>query len=123
MLLRQDAVFRQHYDSFSPGSDQLQLMRQLTGKRLVVLFGRWCHDSQREVPKLLKLLTQSNVALERLTLIAVDRQKTTPDQLEQPFDLKYTPTIILFDQQAELGRIIETPQQGIAEDLAAMLSP
>ncbi|WP_166838506.1 hypothetical protein [Rheinheimera pleomorphica] len=95
-------------------------MQALSGTSLVVLFGSWCHDSEREVPRLLKLIDQSGVELESLQLQGVDRRKQHPENLHNQFALRYTPTIIVLRDGNELGRIIEKPQRSLAADLAAL---
>jgi hypothetical protein len=88
---------------------------------LLVLFGTWCHDSEREVPRLLKLLDLSDVELESLSLHGVNYNKQEPNNLHRQYDLKYSPTIILLQGEDELGRIVEKPILSIGEDLASFV--
>ena len=117
-LLAQYPPFAAEYSRYQPDAAEVQQIQNLQGLQLVVLFGTWCHDSEREVPRLLKLLQQANVATDNLQLQAVNRQKQHPQQLHSYYNLKYTPTIIVLQNGKELGRIIERPQQSLAEDLA-----
>ena len=95
-------------------------MKKLEGLSVLVLFGTWCHDSERDVPRLLKLLEQSQVKIKELKLVGVNYNKQDPEGLHRDFDLRYTSTIILLDGDRELGRIVERPNVSIGEDLAAM---
>ena len=81
-LLAQYPAFASEYARYQPSADALAQMQQLQGLQLVVLYGSWCHDSEREVPRLLKLLQQSNVALSSLQLAPVNQQKQHPVQSE-----------------------------------------
>lgn len=117
-LLAQYPPFAAEYSRYQPDAAEVQQIQNLQGLQLVVLFGTWCHDSEREVPRLLKLLQQANVATDNLQLQAVNRQKQHPQQLHSYYNLKYTPTIIVLQNGKELGRIIERPQQSLAGDLA-----
>ena len=117
-LLKQYPPFAAEYARYQPDAIAIEQMQRLQGLQLVVLFGTWCHDSEREVPRLLKLLQQVNIATDNLQLQAVNRQKQHPQQLHSHYNLKYTPTIIVLQNGKELGRIIERPQQSLAEDLA-----
>ncbi|MEM0515605.1 thioredoxin [Pseudoalteromonas sp. YIC-827] len=74
-LLGEYKTFASAYDDFAPSNDELAQMHKLKGKSLLVLFGTWCHDSEREVPRLLKLLALSKVELAKLELVAVDYNK------------------------------------------------
>lgn len=120
-LLARFPQFKAQYLSYQPSALELQAIKHIQGKRLVVLFGTWCHDSEREVPRLLKTLALANVKLASLQLLGVGPNKELPGADHQKFRLRYTPTFILFDAQQELGRIIERPQRTLAEDLEAML--
>jgi thioredoxin 1 len=87
-----------------------------------IYFATWCHDSEREVPKLLKLL-QGNKQISA-TLIALDYQKEDPQQLAKDNDVKYTPTIIVYRDESkteELGRIIERPNTSLVADINQLL--
>ncbi|MFT2089987.1 thioredoxin [Paraglaciecola sp. 2405UD69-4] len=117
-LLADYPEFQASYNEFEPSNSDLKAMKSLEGKSIVVLFGTWCHDSEREVPRLLKLLDSSSVTLDNLQLVAVDRSKQEPGNRHSEFALKYTPTIILLDSGKEIGRVIERPKISLAEDLA-----
>ncbi len=116
-LLASEEKFAAEFNEFQVNEDDLARMKLLEGKRLVVLFGTWCPDSQREVPRLLKLIEQSGVKLAKLELVAVDREKQDPDGLHRQFDLKYTPTFVVMDGDKELLRVVEKPEKSLAEDL------
>lgn len=121
-LISEYPQFQSMYDSYEPSDTELTAIKSIEGKSLMVLFGTWCHDSEREVPRLLKLLQVADVKLEELSLIGVDRNKQEPGNRHSQFALKYTPTIILLDGDKELGRVIEKPQVSLGEDLETFVS-
>ncbi|HXI11357.1 MAG TPA: HEAT repeat domain-containing protein [Thermoanaerobaculia bacterium] len=88
------------------------------GDRLEVYLGTWCDDSQREVPRLLKIL-ESLETVHKTTLpvsyVAVDRSKKKPEALLQNKSIEKVATFILFRGNEEIGRIVETPD-GLLED-------
>ena len=53
--------------------------------------------------------------------IAVTKKKTDPNMLSERWNLKYTPTFIIFRKGQEFGRIIEEPIQHLEEDLVSIL--
>ena len=120
-LLEQYPQFKTEFDNYQPSATDLVAVQSLQGKKLVVLFGTWCHDSEREVPRLLKLLDKSAVKLKDVQLVAVNHDKQEPSNLHSLYNLKYTPTIILLDGNHELGRIIEKPIVSLGQDLAGFL--
>ncbi|MFQ3197696.1 MAG: thioredoxin 1 [Paraglaciecola sp.] len=121
VLLAQFPQFNTQYHSYQPTPDELQAIKRIEGKTLVVLFGTWCHDSEREVPRLLKTLALADVNLSALQLLAVNPSKQLPGAAQRAYDLRYTPTFILFEGDRELGRIIERPAVTLAQDLAALV--
>jgi len=120
-LLQQFPVFAKEYAAYKVSSKDVYQMQSLQGLSLIVLFGSWCHDSEREVPRLLKLLDQSAVQLNTLQLEAVDQNKIHPQNLHQTYNLQYTSTIIVLDNGEEIGRIVERPTASLADDLAQIV--
>lgn len=116
-LLAEHDKFAKEYQTYQPSNEELSQIALLKGKQVFVLFGTWCHDSKREVPRFLKLLQQSKVQLKSLQLVAVGYDKRDPDGVAEKFKLKYTPTIIVLDGEKELARMVESPEQSLAIDL------
>jgi hypothetical protein len=121
-LLADYPDFSRPYAEYQPKQEDIDAFQSLAGKSIVVLFGTWCHDSKREIPKLLKLLTISQVPLADFSMHAVDYNKHEPEGLYQRFALRYSPTIILLRGDQELGRVVEKPLQSLAADLASFIS-
>ena len=84
-----------------------------------VYFGSWCHDSVREVPMFLKIVAQSPRLSNRL--IALDYAKSEPSGSAKNHDIKHTPTFIVYQNDKEIGRIIERPKVSLTADISAML--
>lgn len=116
-LLNEYPKFASEYESFSPTTADEKAMQTLAGKDILVLFGTWCHDSQREVPRLLKLLDQSNVKVNSLKLVAVGYDKSDPQGIAEQYNLQYTSTIIVLDKGEEVARMVEKPKQSLVKDL------
>ena len=119
-LLAQYPAFQAEYKAYQPSQEELAAVAELQKDTLVVLFGTWCHDSQREVPRLLKTFDLSGLEVPKLTLVAVDRKKSDPQGLAKQYGLRYTPTFILLNDGKELGRVIERPKTGLTQDLKAL---
>ncbi len=113
------ALFEQSYQAFEVPEEQLAMIRSLPdGLTMDVYFGTWCHDSQREVPRMLKLLSNKEL---KVNLVALDFSKQDPQGLAIKNNVKYTPTFILRKNGVEVGRIIERPQSdSLALDLKNM---
>ena len=87
VLLNDYDKFNKQYNAFTPTEQDIALMQKLEGKALVVLFGTWCHDSQREVPKLIKLLDESKVKLASVKYVAVGFSITRTNSLPLSFTI------------------------------------
>ena len=113
-LLERHEVFKRNYDAYevTAGIDGLP-----PGLKVKILFGTWCHDSEREVPRVLKLLAASGVKEESISLIALDILKKEPTGREKALGVKNTPTFIFFIAGTELGRIVEQPNKSLLEDI------
>lgn len=84
-----------------------------------VYFGTWCHDSEREVPKLLKLLAYNKKFT--VNLIGLDYKKTEPNGSAKANKVQFTPTIIVTRADEELGRIVEQPAVSLVSDITEII--
>ena len=119
-LLERHEVFKRNYDAYDVPAGIDGLPADLEVK---ILFGTWCHDSEREVPRMLKLLAASAVREENISLIALDIRKEEPEGRAKALRVDYTPTFIFFSNGNEQARIIERPKKTLADDLTALLGP
>ena len=87
---------------------------------VIALFGTWCHDSEREVPHLLKALQSYQQV--NVTLIALDFNKKDPQGRAQKMKVKYTPTFVVYLAGKEIGRIVERPNQSLVDDISLMIT-
>ncbi|WP_371377577.1 thioredoxin family protein [Thalassotalea aquiviva] len=107
--------FANSYFNYIPSDDEVKAAKTLPQDvHIDVYFATWCHDSQREVPRLLKIFNDHG---HQINLIALDRHKSDPLGLAESHQVKYTPTIIMYAKEKELGRIIEVPNKSLSEDL------
>lgn len=113
-------AFSSNFDNYLLTAEQIKKVSAWPKDlEIDVYFGTWCHDSQREVPRLLKLLENNSDI--KLALISLDYEKTEPSGLSRQANVKYTPTIIVKRAQHELGRIVESPKVSIVDDISAMI--
>ena len=84
--------------------------------------GTWCKDSRREVPRIYRILDAVGFYEPRLTLINLDREKSSPGKEESDLNIHHVPTVILYNNGNEIGRIIEYPVQSLEEDMVAILN-
>jgi thiol-disulfide isomerase/thioredoxin len=89
----------------------------------VVFMGTWCEDSHFVIPRFYKILDSAGFDKKRITLIAVDRTKKDAANLATAFNITNVPTIIVFKNGKEVGRVVEYGQTGkYDEEIAALLT-
>ena len=117
-LFTEYPLFKFRYDNYEV-TNQINLS-DLEDISVVIMFGTWCHDSKREVPKILRILDSAGVRPEQISLIGVDTKKAEPKGREKLYNLRNTPTLILLKNGKEVGRIIERPNVSLEADLIGL---
>ena len=109
--------YTSEYDSYKMDPVAMEELRKakLGSYSIVLVFGTWCEDSHREVPRFMKILDTLKYPEQKLTLIAVNRKKEAPNGEEGQYNIQRVPTIILKKYGKEIGRIVEYPQSGWLE--------
>lgn len=99
-----------------------RLTRPAAGREVVVYLGTWCSDSRRELTRLWSAVEMAGGDFGfPVRYVGVDRTKTEPAALLEGVDLRYVPTLIVFDGGTEVGRIVETAPHAIESDLADLI--
>lgn len=83
-------------------------------------FASWCGDSKEHLPHFVKLAQKAKI--KNVKYIALSRQKSLPNKDIREFGIEYVPTFIVFNRNEEIGRIIETPEISLEQDLLKMLT-
>ncbi|WP_448211359.1 thioredoxin family protein [Colwellia sp. MEBiC06753] len=119
-LLAEYPSFLAEFSSFQETPEQIAMVEQFPNNlTLDIYFGTWCHDSQREVPRLLKALAHNQKVA--VNLVALDGHKQEPLGREKIADIKYTPTIVVKIDGREVGRIIERPATDLITDITQFI--
>ncbi|SIQ81757.1 hypothetical protein SAMN05880574_1275 [Chryseobacterium sp. RU37D] len=101
--------------------DQLRKQKVNT-YNILVFMGTWCEDSHRDFPRLMKILEELKFPDNKLTVIALNRKKESPNGDEGLYNIQKVPTIIVQKYGKEIGRIVEMPSTGYIErDLVEIL--
>lgn len=109
-------------DKYTPDSNSVKFLKKnLANYELVVLMGTWCDDSQNLIPKLNKVLQVTGYPMAKYTMYGVDRAKTTKYIEHKLYKLDKVPTIIVYKNHVEIGRIVETVKKSIEKDLEVII--
>lgn len=94
--------------------------KKLKNLKILAFMGTWCHDSNREIPRLMRVCEYLEIE-DQLELYAVDVDKSSIYGREKGFDIKKTPTIIFLQDGEEIGRILEEPETSFEQYLEELL--
>lgn len=109
--------FMEHYN-YSPDQEKLEVLKvALEGKTLSIFMGTWCSDSRMQVPALFNILDAITYDESKITLITMSEDKDTPEGFEDGKNIEYVPTIIVYNNNVEMGRIVEYPIENLESDL------
>jgi thiol-disulfide isomerase/thioredoxin len=115
--------FSSNYDEYKIDAEIFkQLTPHLKDVSIKAFMGTWCEDSQLQTPVFYKILDQANFDFKNLELITVDREKTTPNNLQEGFNIEYVPTFIFYKNGKELGRFVEYPIESVEADILKIVS-
>ena len=111
-------LFRNEIDAYEPAKSYIsKLSREINNYSITIVLGTWCSDSQREVPRFYKVLDEAGYNDKSINIIAVDRSKLAGDIDIEDLKIELVPTFIVYKDNKELGRIIETPNKSLEKDL------
>ena len=80
--------------------------------QVVIFGGTWCHDTQNLLPVFYRLVDNSGYPDSSITLIGVDRDKKTLQNLHHVFNIDNVPTFIIMKDGKEMGRVVEYGKYG-----------
>ena len=115
-------IFSGQYAEYNPDLTTINdLKNRFTNITVKMVFGSWCHDSKMQVPRFMKVLDQIGFDDKLLTIIGVDRLKKAHDLKIKKLKIKYVPTFIVYRDNIEIGRIVESPKKSLEQDLLKIL--
>ncbi len=114
--------WNEEYLNYTPNkADMDDLKALITDQSILIVFGTWCGDSRRELPRFFRIIDEIGVKESSIKLVAVDRNKVADKGQTEGLSIKYVPTFIVYSAGVELGRIIETPEATLEQDLINIL--
>jgi len=114
-----------HYERHKIDKDIIEQLTQLLSNRtikVVSIIGTWCSDSKIHFPVFSKVMEQLPTNAFSMEIIGTDRDKLAGDTDITPFNIEFVPTFIFYENDMELGRIVETPSETMEKDILLILS-
>ncbi|ABE53743.1 conserved hypothetical protein [Shewanella denitrificans OS217] len=116
------ATFADSHQAYQLDEDKIADLSELTqDTEIVTLVGTWCPDCYREVPRLIKILASLNSPHISTRYIGLDRDKRDKQGLGAKFEFSRIPTIIIMQNNQEVGRIVERPNTSLEQALLDIL--
>ncbi|MDZ4810478.1 MAG: thioredoxin family protein [Bacteroidota bacterium] len=106
--------YAENLKGYKPNASALEgLQKNKDSIQLLTFMGTWCEDSHSVIPKFYSLLDAAGFSQDRVTLIGVDRKKTTLSHLSEALNVTKVPTIIVLKNGKEMGRVVEYGKYGL----------
>lgn len=107
--------FQKNYKLGKPDANAVEAFKEHANDFQMLIFaGTWCPDTHNLLPEFYRLADASGYADSSITLIGVDHNKTTLDNLSKTFHLVDVPTFIVMKNGKEVGRVVEYGESGEA---------
>ncbi len=119
---------------YTPDQETLSAIEEeIYGVEITCVLGTWCSDSQREIPRLWKILETVDYPVSEIKMYAVGSSRFSADlqvparvltwseRLKDHYDVERVATIIISRGGREIGRIVETPEESLEKDLMKIL--
>jgi tetratricopeptide (TPR) repeat protein len=120
--------YKPGYENYVPTPAVLDQLKKIKAEKttLKIVFGTWCGDSKRELPRMLKALHAAGFSDANIELIGVHREadvyKQAPNREEKDLNVYRVPTFIVYEKGKEVGRINEFPVESLERDLLKIVS-
>ncbi|MDZ7335079.1 MAG: thioredoxin family protein [candidate division KSB1 bacterium] len=121
-LLDNLAAYRSGKVAYQPDPEALSALRSLGSDiQILVFLGTWCPDSEREVPRFLKIMELTKGGPISYQLIGLDRSKRDAFGLAEKYQIEFVPTFVVIQQDEEIGRIVESATVSLEQDLLEII--
>ncbi len=115
--------FNKGYEEYTPNAEAVETIKNhISEYEIVGFIGTWCPDSRREIPKFFKILDEAGYDMSQLTMVGVTRNKNTPENLEEGYDMHRVPTFIFMKDGKEVNRFVEYAVENTESDIAKIVS-
>lgn len=119
--------FKPGYDNYIPTADVVAQLKKAGPEKFTIkiVFGSWCGDSRRELPRMLKVLDAAGFTKDNVQLLGVYDSmavyKQGPNREEKGLNIYRVPAFLVYQKGKEVGRINEYPVESLERDLAKIL--
>ena len=116
--------FRTQHETYHPKSSITNKIKTILSQgnyKIVTVFGDWCSDSKLQMGRFYKVLEYAEVPATKMTWIGVDGSKKVEGMDISEYQILRVPTFIVYLNDKEIGRIVESPKFTLEKDLYSIL--
>lgn len=118
-----DNWYKERYENYELNNEVIEQLKDKVPNVTVTIFvGSWCEDTLIEAPAFFKVLEACNFKDRGITIIAMDKNKSTAENLEKGLNIDRVPTFIFYEKGVEINRIVERPMVSLEQDMLDILS-
>ncbi|MBU3010242.1 thioredoxin family protein [Polaribacter vadi] len=115
--------FNSRYSEYNTNKEIIEKLKPIINDFTIKGFmGTWCGDSKRETPRFYKILEETGFDLNYFELVTVGRNKKTPDNLQEGYNIIRVPTFIFYKEGKEVGRYVEYPRENLEKDILKIVT-
>ncbi len=108
--------------AYQPKPDCVEKLRALGREvKIEIYLGTWCSDSKAHVSEYFKVLDLAETPLIQTACTGIPEAKENRSTYYQGREIVKLPTFLVFVDGREIGRIVETPEKSVEEDLVRIL--
>ena len=105
--------FAENFKAYQPNAGGLATLKNYRDSiQLLAFMGTWCEDSHFIIPRFFAMTEQAGLDPTRIVLMGVNRKKETWGDLTKPLGIVNVPTLIVFRNGKEIGRVVEYGKYG-----------
>ena len=126
--LSREAILDGHPDwravaaAYQPKPDFVEKLRAIGREvRIEIYLGTWCSDSKAHVSEYFKIMEMADNPLVQTACFGIPEDKAKREAYTRGKDIAKLPTFLVFVDGREAGRIVETPEKSVEEDLVRIL--
>ena len=104
--------------SYIPDSGIMEKIKAIHKEiRVEIFLGTWCPDCKKHVSAYFKIMEMADNPHISTSYVGIPREREARKEFIQGKNIVRIPAFIIYFQNQEIGRIIETPAKSVEEDL------
>ncbi|MEI6696777.1 MAG: thioredoxin family protein [Bacteroidota bacterium] len=115
-------IFKKEYNNYLPLNEIIALLQpKMMNISFEIILGTWCGDSKEQLPRFIRILDAVKYKTKTISFLCVDRSFKADGFDRDKQNIQKIPTFIIYRNNIEIGRIVETPIQTLEKDLLDIL--